>query len=527
VGRCQGVSWTTRRQWHAPSPVLLGGCRTPLNGIVGSAELLSRTPLTSEQADHVACIRECARILLACVNDLLDFNRMAANKLKLHAEAMSPADVARKAMAAVQAAVTENGLVLSADLDAINDVVVVGDPERLQQVSTTRALVMHGACLSFDGADVIACCVLQIFLNLLSNAVRFTPAGGSVTLKGETVNRKPDDTSVILHFEVADTGVGIDEDTQARLWTPFTQADVSTTRKYGGTGLGLSIVKQIVTLMGGTVGVQSAPGKGSTFWFTVTLPVSSRANHATPVASPAALRDAGPAVGLADVDSSCGICGRSLDPSAYGRSDASAPAPSAAAAAVSAGTSLPCAKSDVASCTASVVCGGAASVRGSDAASSAQMPWQPDASRAAVSPPMVLYAEDNAVNVLVMKRMLAKLGYSRLEIASNGKEAVDAVASHDIDIVLMDCHMDVMDGYQACRAIRSMGGAKAAVPVIAVTAAALEDDRRACMTAGMDDVLTKPFSLAELDTVIRRHWNGGAGMTAAAVPQPAAAGGGS
>lgn len=316
-----------------------------------------------------------------------------------------------------------------------------------------------------------------------------------------------------VRFSVADTGIGIDADTLRRLWLPFQQGDASTTRRYGGSGLGLSIVKELVTLMGGEVGVTSTVGKGSTFWFQVPLPLQMQL-HPTTAASAALASDRGSSdVGASaadgrpdtstDTGASAGAAPRDRSrghtPTTDGSGSGDRVAPPQQASGSTAAMSQPARPSPA----------GASPLCTLPAAASPPPPT-PTASSAAASAlparqPLILVAEDIATNVLVIKRMLARLGYTRVLVAANGKEAVDAVAAHPVDLVLMDCHMECVDGFEACRIIRRMGSDKARVPVLAVTASALDSDRRACEEAGMNGVIVKPLAIRELQAALLRY----------------------
>jgi CheY-like chemotaxis protein len=240
-----------------------------------------------------------------------------------------------------------------------------------------------------------------VLLNLLSNAIKFT-SEGEIVVRGEL--RLAASDGYELYFSVTDGGIGISEEQQARLFQPFSQANVSTARMFGGTGLGLAICKRLAGLMGGNIGVESRPAQGSCFWFTIRVGA----------AAPEPLRlvtksgTTGPATGF-----------------------------------------------------------------------------------------RLLLVEDNPINQKVARLVLDKLGY-QVDVANNGFEALDAVDSVRYDLILMDCIMPEMDGFEATRRLRSAGGRAAEVPIIAMTASAFEDDRKACLAAGMNDFLSKPVRQSEL-----------------------------
>ncbi len=345
--------------------------RTPLNGVVGMLALLAGTPLTDPQRRYAAVADASAASLLTLINDILDFSKIEAGKLELEAVPFDLPGVVADAAAVLSARAQAKGLRLACDVDPGLARRRVGAGDRVRQV----------------------------LVNLLGNAVKFTDAG-SVTL-AVTADDGDGDR---VRFAVTDTGVGIPPDRLHRLFQTFSQVDASTTRKYGGTGLGLAISRQLAGLMGGTVGVTSAVGRGSTFWFTARLP----ADAAAPT-TPALAAVAGPAP------------------------------------AVTAGRRL-------------------------------------------------LVAEDNDVNQMVVGELLRRLGYAA-DLVDDGRAAVAAVARGGYDLVLMDCQMPEMDGFEAAAAIRAAEAAdgRGRLPVVALTANAIVGDRERCLSAGMDDYLSKPI----------------------------------
>jgi PAS domain S-box-containing protein len=369
--------------------------RTPMNGVIGMTSLLLDTELTTEQREYVDTVRSSGESLLTIINDILDFSKIEAGRLDLEQIGFDVPAVFDDVLDLVGEQARSKGLSLSATLEPDVPLHAVGDPGRLRQV----------------------------LLNLVGNAVKFT-ASGDIFVRG--LLDSANDTSTMLRVTVTDTGIGIPADAQKTLFAPFAQADASTTRRFGGTGLGLAISRQLVEMMGGSIGVESDAGRGSTFWFTVRLAVAQR----TPVKT---ARPVGEVALLT---------------------------PSAAAA----GTS--------------------------------------DAGDRGIAGGRILLAEDNPVNQRVAARMLAKLGY-RVDIVSNGLEAVEAARRVPYDAILMDCQMPEMDGFEAAGAIRRSGQARR-VPIVALTANAMAGDRERCLDAGMDEYLAKPVKLEDLRGVLEK-----------------------
>ncbi len=367
--------------------------RTPMNGIIGMANLLLETQLSADQRQYCTLLKTSGDALLALINDVLDLSKIEARKLELESVEFDVGELLDEVIAMVD--VQAQGKPIKVSLDRADGIPrrLVGDPGRLR----------------------------QILLNLAGNAIKFTERG-EVTVKAETAESGPD--AFMILFSVIDTGIGIPRDKIPTLFTPFTQVDSTSTRKYGGTGLGLAISRQLVELLGGRIGVESEPGKGSTFWFTARF-------ARTPGEDNAVLDE------NADEDM------KELDEFEYKRF--------------------------------------AHRYR-------------------------VLLAEDNLTNQLIAVRYLEKLGLS-VDSVTNGKEALDAV-HHSImpyDLVLMDCQMPEMDGYEATTRIRALQNDKQRrVPVVALTAHALSGDREKCVSSGMDDYLAKPVKLGELYRVLAK-----------------------
>ncbi len=481
--------------------------RTPMNGVLGVADLLATTGLTEEQQGLVQTIRHSGAALVAVINDILDFSKIEAGKLQIESIAFNLHAVLEECVQLLADSASTKGNVLRLSQSSDLPVWVMGDPGRIR----------------------------QIVLNLLSNAIKFT-TGGSVTLQTEC--SLVDIDRVQVSITVTDTGIGISEEAQSRLFQPFSQADSSTTRLHGGTGLGLAITKTLAEMMDGSVSIRSKIGSGSAF--SVSLPFSVATRQETNgqcnvdfAGKRVAAFEADPtdreilsvqlrALGLrVEWTESLGDLTREV-----------ASSRKCAAALISldcvseemletVGEIRAAANSDipVALITSTrsandqqlvVQIGNAAlirkPVRGSVFhASLKHLLLATRSSSAEVAPPAatsrrgsgirILVAEDNLVNQRVAASMLAKLGYE-VEIAVNGAQAVEAVQSREFGAILMDGHMPVMDGTEATRRIRSSG--LPSVPIIALSASALAGDRESFLAAGMDDYLAKPVQLEEL-----------------------------
>ncbi len=351
--------------------------RTPLNGIMGMAALLVETPLTDEQREFAQVIRTSASALLDIVNDVLDVSKVEAGMMVIERAPFDLRAACEDVVSLCAQIAAERGVELHLDYDRDCPSELVGDVGRVR----------------------------QILLNLVTNALRFTPQGWVRVVVRERDKR---DRGSLIDIAVVDTGVGIAPDKMEYVFEKFTQADTSTTRRFGGTGLGLTISRGLTQLMGGTLTVVSALGEGSTF--TARLPF----------ARPDGMG--------------------SVAPPSHEQLDA----------------------------------------------------WRP-LSRAL----RVLVVEDNPTNQRVAVQLLKKLGASA-EVAVDGGDAINRLRSRVYDVVLMDCHMPVMDGLEATRAIRALSGESATVPIIAMTASAMEDDRVACIAAGMNAYVSKPVDLGAL-----------------------------
>ena len=509
--------------------------RTPMNGILGMTGLLLDSSLDAEQRLYARSIHQSAEALLTVINDILDFSKLEAKKLILESIDFD--------IAAIVASVTElcgpraraKGLDLGVFIAPGSPRWVRGDPGRLR----------------------------QILLNLVSNAVKFTEEGGvviEVTSSAESVDKGND--GVMLHFKVIDSGIGVPAELRDHLFEKFTQADSSTTRRFGGTGLGLAISKQLAERMGGGIGVDSHPGKGSSFWFTVQVAI---ADDCTVLADPPVAALQGLRALIVDdnavnrlifqkqleswgmivrsVESGSAALdaleadwrlGRNFDVALIDRSmpemdgeelarrirENSAYAATRLVLVTSFGEQMdekvprplfaarlckPISQPQLMACLQELV--GASEAISSEPQQDAVAPL-PDLRAFGGRPLRLLLAEDNQVNQLLAIAMLQKAGH-RVDIASNGIEAVEAVLSRPYDLVLMDIQMPEMDGIQATRRIRAMPDAKGRIPIVAITANAMRGDRERLLQAGMNDYVAKPIDRKQLFEVIQR-WSGGA-----------------
>jgi signal transduction histidine kinase/CheY-like chemotaxis protein len=501
--------------------------RTPMNGVIGMTNLLLETQLAPEQRDFAETVRRSAEALLTIINDILDFSRIEAGKLAFETKDFHVSETVEDALELLAERARAKALELAS---LIHDEVpfgLRGDPGRLRQV----------------------------LMNLVGNAIKFTEQGEvfvNVTLVDET------DTEAVIQFEVSDTGIGIEPEAQARLFQPFTQADSSTSRKFGGTGLGLAISKKLVELMGGRIGIRSAPGRGSTFWFTVRLekqpaPVEARSpmslhlpgarvlvidpnptsrkilDHQlslwrTPHDSVASASDAlrllrektasGEPFDLAILDRKM----TEMDGLTLARRIKSDPAladlklvlltshnqmllESELKAAGFAGWLFkPYRTSQLFKCL--------------DNAFTAAIPARPTQERNPVGPEpkpvmpgcRLLLAEDDRVNQCVALAQLKKLGYDA-DVAANGFEVLAALEKSHYDIVLMDCQMPGLDGFGTTQRIRERERSEqneTPTYIIAMTANAMSGDREKCLAAGMNDYVSKPVWTTELQTALER-----------------------
>ncbi len=357
--------------------------RTPMNGILGTLQLLQGSELNISQREYVGIAYSSGEALLSLLNDILDFSKIEAGKLRLEYIPFNLQNLTRDLTVLLKQKADERDVELISEFDSEIPMVIKGDSVRIR----------------------------QILANLMTNAIKFTEKG-KVTVKAIILEKT--EKSIRIRLEVNDTGIGIAEESQRKLFNSFTQADGSTTRKYGGTGLGLAIVRQLVTMMRGRLGVESEEGKGACFWIEITFEI--------PV----------------DVE----------------------------------------------------------------------LEKEQEAPQEVIEllEGKVLLVEDNPVNQLVAKKMLEKVGLS-FEVVNDGEKAISRLKlPHNFNLVLMDCQMPVMDGYEATQALRKHeeDNESKHLPVIAMTANAMEGDKDKCLAAGMDDYVSKPVNQQSLkETLVK------------------------
>jgi PAS domain S-box-containing protein len=360
--------------------------RTPLSAVLGLAELLERTHLDAEQHEYLQAMRSAGDALLTIINDILDYSRVEAGAVRFEQLPFEPRTIVREVVALLQPTASARGLTIVLEVPDGGLGPLVGDGVRVRQVLT----------------------------NLVGNAIKFTEAG-KVVVRLDLRDGGPSRRR--LRVEVQDSGIGIAPEARAKLFRDFFQAEDTPARRFGGTGLGLAISKRMVEGMGGSIGVSSSPGSGSTFWFELNLPVvPPRVPLRTPMPVPAPQK----------------LTGR------------------------------------------------------------------------------VILAEDNPLNRLVAEKMLRRLGLE-VVLATDGRQAVECFRAGPVDAILMDMQMPEVDGPEATRAIRALE-VGAHVPIIALTANALPEDRRRCFEAGMDDFLAKPVNQDTLALVLARWLGGGEGV---------------
>jgi PAS domain S-box-containing protein len=485
--------------------------RTPLNGVVGMASLLENTALDAKQRRFVRTLRSSAEALITLINDVLDLSKAEAGKLEL---SRGPFELRRELEQVVglfSARAYDKGIEIAAHIGRDVPPVINGDPIRLRQVLG----------------------------NLVNNAVKFTESGAVLV----SVTGAPSgDSLAALEFSITDTGVGVAPEEQKRIFEAFEQADGSVTRKFGGTGLGLAISRQLIELMHGSLGLQSSLGHGSRFWFRIPTGVP-RLDPPAPEPAPdlAALviglhvvmqgaardtlaRDCAQVVCVdnvaAAIEALTGLGPQIRRLRVILDSNVTARLEQAVSSLRAAGSSRPqqfremevvvlvppdadaTPPPGVSRCLVKPLCMPdlAGAVATQDTAQSTRiraLPTRGSRGRA-------LVVEDNAVNQEMARAMLDMLGFHVLT-ASNGHEGVQAAAANpELDLIFMDCQMPVMDGLAAARAIREAESGSGRVPIVALTGNAMPGDREACVAAGMDDYLAKPFSLSALRAMVEK-----------------------
>jgi PAS domain S-box-containing protein len=358
--------------------------RTPMNGVIGMTDLALDTDLSAAQREYLSIVKSSAQSLMVILNDILDFSKIEAGKLNIESVEFSVVSLVEETLKAIAARTEKKQLYLRHEISSGLPAIVLGDPVRIRQVLT----------------------------NLCDNAIKFTATGG---LQVGVAGALQSGDRLELKISVADTGIGIPLEKQAGIFEAFNQADTSTTRQFGGTGLGLTICARLVELMGGRIWVESSPGRGSTFSFTV-------------------------------------LVRRDVEDSRLSLTASNTPQPAPAA-------TPPC---------------------------------------------RVLLVEDHPINQMLATTLLQKWGHI-VVLARNGREAVDLFPSQQWDLILMDMQMPVMGGLEATRLIRASEAGRARTPIVAMTANAMDADRQACLDAGMDDHLAKPFNSAALAALLQRH----------------------
>jgi len=486
--------------------------RTPLNGVIGMTRLLLETELSPEQREYCEIVQSSGEVLLNLLNDILDFSKIEAGKLELENIAFDLRAILEDTGEMLAVRTQQRGLELIIHLPREIPTRVIGDPGRLG----------------------------QILINLLNNAVKFTEKG-EIRLVVKELGRKRN--QVTLEFQIIDTGIGIPEDRLPQLFQSFTQVDASTTRKYGGSGLGLAICKNLAEMMGGGIRVDSVLHEGSTFTFSAVLGIEGKQadSHDDELAGCHIFAMEHNAHNLAALRENIALLGcamtayRSfdefmeglsvqvlkgekvdlllLDHDGYGGRDRIPQLKellpdTPLVLLMPLGKKIGRTYEGVATVITKPVKqknlrGGLRLALGLDepgrqeTAAISNRPVTKFAGR-------ILLVDDNLINRKLGSLLLQKCGCGYL-LANNGREALDLIEEQDFDLVLMDCRMPEMDGFEATRAIRARTDELSQIPIVALTASAMQDDRTACLAAGMDDYLTKPLNVDKLYSVLARY----------------------
>jgi two-component system sensor histidine kinase/response regulator len=499
--------------------------RTPMNGIIGMCNVLLKTNIDTRQRDYANNIKETSNALLSVINDILDFSKIEAGRIELEIVDFDPVRIVEGTSELLATHARNKQLSLMSFIAPSMPQRLRGDPERLRQV----------------------------LINLVSNAIKFSDHG-EIAVSAEVASVE---TNIVnVRFSVVDHGIGLTPEERHRLFQPFVQADGSISRRFGGTGLGLSISKRLIELMGGTIGLDSAKGEGSTFWFVVPLerrsdvPVVTAKNelqnvrvlivddepHARDIlhsyVGSWGMRndvagDAEEALRLlqqANLDGNAfqiaiidllmpGKNGIELAKSIFNDSAISSTklilltafdAPGVGKLAIELGfkayITKPVRQSQLLDCLTQIVCGGRTIITKSAIDARKTVILEPERAIGL----LVLIAEDHPINQQVAQIYLDEMGLAS-RIVNNGKEAVEAIANANYTVVLMDCQMPEMDGFSATNAIRKTEALTGQhIPIIAMTAHAMEGDRERCLAAGMDDYISKPIDPDQLRNVIEK-----------------------
>ena len=486
--------------------------RTPMNGVIGMIDVLEQSNLRNDQAEIVKTVKESAEALLVIVDDVLDFSKIEAGQFQVEMAPIDVATVVEGVCDTLDGLASQKGVVLTLFTDPSIPARVLGDSTRLRQV----------------------------LINLTGNAIKFSSAlgrPGRVALRARQVMRGAQER---LEFAVSDNGIGMDEETLSRLFTPFSQADVSTTRRYGGTGLGLSISHRLVELMGGELEVKSSPGQGSTFLLHLPAPPT-----AAPTEKPVAgadltgLRCLVTAVAMADADdmavylehagasvhrvadrAAAAAWLRTCPPGRWVVVDAGSAGLADLRAVCSARSDLDARFVELGSAArraalVKAVARAAGRIAEEPPATAVDLESRPAPLSSAPGGPQaqhILIAEDNEINQKVLAHQLRLLGFSA-DIAANGAEALELLRRRDYRLLLTDLHMPVMDGYQLAAAVRTAEAGKRRMGIVALTANAVKGEADRCRSLGMDDYMTKPVQLAALGVMLNK-WLPGTPVTA-------------